>query len=309
MSSKIIMDRLGDSVCEDSRPTSSPEMQKFCNTPLKRKKEQLCKGKPGKDGLCWRHSPRQDDTFQPIGGKFRVTETMGELRKIAKEEGVRGYSRKNKMDLVRLIESATDRKFKRREVLTRKQLKAIARRRGITNFSRLKKDQLAEKVKQSIEEAADQIEIADKREAVGGIFGTVDIKPKTQLDVETFIRLSWGKIRSTISEGLVEKKGLKVEILLHVEMVRIIPATSENNYANPIFRSASRVILESSDLDEEIAQMEDKIKESMEAFNAKGSGWTFGHIEKLEIQLNEHKPLKGSSYIYHFLRSLLPKRQ
>ncbi|CAG2215399.1 LRP1B [Mytilus edulis] len=78
---------------------------------------------------------------------------------------------------------------------------------------------------------------------------------------------------------------------------KIIPATSENNYANPIFRSASRIILESSDLDEEIAQMEDKIKESMEAFNAKGSGWTFGHIEKLEIQLNEHKPLKGSSYI------------
>lgn len=297
MPSKSIMDRFEDSVCEDSKPTSSPEMQKFCNTPLKRKKGQLCKGKPGKDGLCWRHTQRQDDADQPIGGKFRVTETMRELRKIAKEEGVRGYSRKNKLDLVRLIESATTRKFKRREVFTRKQLKARARRMGITNFSRLKKDQLAEKVKQSIEETADQIEIEDKREAVGGIFGTVDIKPKTQLDVETFIRLSWGKIRNTISEGLAEKKGLKVEILLHVEMVRIIPATSENNYANPIFRSASRVILESSDLDEEIAQMEDKIKESMEAFNAKGSGWTFGHIEKLEIQLNEYKPLKGSSYI------------
>ena len=169
MPSKSIMDSFEDSVCEDSRPTSSPEMQKFCNTPLKRKKGQLCKGKPGEDGLCWRHSPRQDETLQPIGGKFRVTETMGELRKIAKEEGVRGYSRKNKLDLVRLIESATTRKFKRREVFTRKQLKAIARRRGITNFSRLKKDQLVEKVKQNIEEAADQIEVEDKREALGGV--------------------------------------------------------------------------------------------------------------------------------------------
>ena len=47
MPSKIIMDRFEDSVCEDSRPTSSPEMQKFCNTPLKRKKGQ------GQTGEGW----------------------------------------------------------------------------------------------------------------------------------------------------------------------------------------------------------------------------------------------------------------
>ncbi|CAG2250082.1 unnamed protein product [Mytilus edulis] len=198
------------------------------------------------------------------------------------------------MDLVRLIESATDRKFKRRKY-SLEAAQGDSKAQGITNFSRLKKDQLAEKVKQSIEEAADQIEIADKREAVGGIFGTVDIKPKTQLDVETFIRLSWGK-----TEARFRRAGGKERVESGNTTPRgdgkIIPATSENNYANPIFRSASRVILESSDLDEEIAQMEDKIKESMEAFNAKGSGWTFGHIEKLEIQLNEHKPQRKLIY-------------
>ena len=199
-----------------------------------------------------------------------MTETMGELRKIAKEEGVRGYSRKNKLDLVRLIESATTRKFKRREVFTRKQLKAIARRRGITNFSRLKKDQLVEKVKQNIEEAADQIEVEDKREALGGVFGTVIIKPKTQQDVETFIKVSWGKIRSTISEGPAEKQGLKAEIILHVEMVKISPATGEDIYANPKFRSALRVITESADLDEVIEQMVDKIIESLANYQAGG---------------------------------------
>ena len=109
------------------------EKRKFCNTPLKRKKGELSRGKPGEDGLCWRHTQRQGDVDQPIGGKFRVTETMGELRAIAKEEGVKGYSRKNKMDLVWLIESETGRKFKRREIITRKQLKATARRMGIKN--------------------------------------------------------------------------------------------------------------------------------------------------------------------------------
>ena len=197
-------------ICEDSRPTSSPKNQQFCNTPLKRKMGHLCKGKPGNDGL---YSPRQDDADQPIGGKFRVVETMGELRKITKEEGVVGYSRKNKVELVRLIESTTNRKFTRREVCTKKQLKEMARRRGITNISRLRKDELVEKVIQGLEDVADQIEVLDKREALGGVFGIVIIKPKMQQDVENFIKVSWGTIRSKISEGLA---GLKMETIIHV---------------------------------------------------------------------------------------------
>ena len=39
------------------------EVPLTCYIPLKRKKGQFCKSKPGKDGLCWRHSkqPRHQD--------------------------------------------------------------------------------------------------------------------------------------------------------------------------------------------------------------------------------------------------------
>ena len=85
---------------------------------------------------------------------------------------------------------------------------------------------------------------------------------------------------------------MKAEIILHVEMVKISPATCENIYANPKFRSALMVITESADLNEVIARMEDKVIESqLAAFQAGGSGWTFGRVEKLVIQLNEYKPL------------------
>ena len=75
------------------------EVPSICGAPLKRKKGQ-CKSKPGKDGKCWRHSqqPRQqddDDENIPIGGKITVKETMKELRQIAKDEGLRGFSRKS----------------------------------------------------------------------------------------------------------------------------------------------------------------------------------------------------------------------
>lgn len=80
-------------------------------------------------------------------------------------------------------------------------------------------------------------------------------------------------------------------------MVKTNPATGENIYVIPHFRSTLTTITESTDLELEIAFMVEKIKENMAKYMREGSGWTFGHIEKLEIHLNKFKPLKGSSYI------------
>ena len=65
--------------------------------------------------------------------------------------------------------------------------------------------------------------------------------------------------------------------------------TGRNTYVIPYFRSAQAVITESAELDFEIAVMVGKIKENMSRYMREGSGWTFGHIELLEIHLNEFK--------------------
>ncbi|CAG2190274.1 unnamed protein product [Mytilus edulis] len=121
------------------------EELKTCGASLKRKKGQFCKSKPGKDGLCWRHSkePRQQEDT-PVVGNIVVKTTMKELREIAKKEGLKGYSRKPKGELVKLIETNTAHKFTREEVFTKKELKTIAKRRGITNYSRLGRADLTE---------------------------------------------------------------------------------------------------------------------------------------------------------------------
>ena len=84
--------------------------------------------------------------------------------------------------------------------------------------------------------------------------------------------------------------------MLKVELVKTHPATGENTYVVPYFRSAALTITSSTDLDFEIAVMVGKIMENISKYMREGSGWTFGHIEQLEIHLDQFKPLKGSSY-------------
>ncbi|VDI35302.1 Hypothetical predicted protein [Mytilus galloprovincialis] len=198
-----------------------------------------------------------------------------------------------------LIETNTAHKFTREEVFTKKELKTIAKRQTITNYSRLGRADLTELVKKNIENARvkEEIKIVDRRDASKGVFGTITIEPLKQHDMLTFFDVSQSTIASTISDALTKKKALKLQLVLQVEMVKTNAATGENIYVNPHFRSTLTTITVSTDLELEIAFMVEKVKENMAKCMREGSGWTFGHIEKLEIHLNKFKPLKGSSYI------------
>ncbi|VDI42200.1 Hypothetical predicted protein [Mytilus galloprovincialis] len=279
------------------------EQKTTCDAPLKRKKGQFCKSKPGNGGCCWRHSkqPRQleEEEIIPVEGKMVVKETMKTLRQIAKDEGVKGVSRKNKEALVKLIEEKTARKFARQEVFSKKQLKALAKNRGLTKYSHLKRDDLIHLVEEDIKNAPveDEIKVTDRRQALNDVFGTVVIEPAKQHDVTTFLKVSRSTVTATIADGLVQKKGLKVYLVLLAEMVKTNPATGENTYVTPYFRSALTTLTQSSDLELEITFMMEKVKENMSKYMREGSGWTFGHIEKLEIHLSKFKPLKGGSFI------------
>ena len=56
------------------------------------------------------------------------------------------------------------------------------------------------------------------------------IQPLKQHDLETFFQVSGCTISSTISDAIVKMKRLKVQIVLHVELVKTNPATEENTY-------------------------------------------------------------------------------
>ena len=82
--------------------------------------------------------------------------------------------------------------------------------------------------------------------ALGGVFGTVTTEPMKQHDVETFMQVSRGTIRSTISAALAESRGLKVQLVLQMKMVKINPETDQHVCINPHFRLALTTVTESA---------------------------------------------------------------
>ena len=66
------------------------EVAKTCGFLMRNGK--VCMNKHSRDGLCWRHrkqTAKHDDDDVIIGGTNKVTETIKELRQIAKEEGLK----------------------------------------------------------------------------------------------------------------------------------------------------------------------------------------------------------------------------
>lgn len=101
---------------------ATTEEPKTCGAPLKRK-GQFCTSKPGRYGLCWRHSkePHQQRKMwkSQIGGKIVVKATM-KLREIAKKGCLKGCSRISKEKMVKLIEDITAHTFAARRFLPRR---------------------------------------------------------------------------------------------------------------------------------------------------------------------------------------------
>ena len=91
--------------------------------------------------------------------------------------------------MVELIELTTNRRFARRKVLNKKQLKAMARHVGIKSYLRLGNNQLVEREEKSLEDVENEVDVKDKREALGGVFRTVIIKRQKHHNVEIFMQV------------------------------------------------------------------------------------------------------------------------
>lgn len=143
--------------------------------------------------------------MMPISKMGSIVENVKTLRGIAKNAGLRGYSRLNKSQLVELIETKTDHKFPRvPKPQTRKEIMAQAKQYGLKGVSRLLKDRLLEKVKEKIkkdrETAGDMIEVHPPQKALKGAFTTWNITHTAEMDVQTFPEISRPSQRKIIEE-------------------------------------------------------------------------------------------------------------
>src|ERR1043165_8232214 len=113
------------------------------------------------------------------------------------------------------------------------------------------------------------------------------------VDAESFLNT----VKPQVIDLLVKNRQVKVRFVLTCDMERVDMKTGEVIVAQPHFSSKNVVNLDSTDVNEIYANSVDKVLESMAHFQMQGSNWRFTAVVRFDIHNIVYKPLKGSSDI------------
>ncbi|XP_072033379.1 uncharacterized protein [Amphiura filiformis] len=110
---------------------------------------------------------------------------------------------------------------------------------------------------------------------------------------ETFLQ----EARGLVLGVLVENRGIKAKTILRCWMVKTNLETGEEVRKEAAFHSEQTIILEATDLDEVYDTWSARILENISTFINRGSGWAYESTQSLDLHTVEYEPLGGSSYI------------
>ena len=108
------------------------------------------------------------------------------------------------------------------------------------------------------------------------------------------------KNKKKIEQFLKKNKNTKVNFVLVGNMQQ--PLYGQNGFVGyredeAHFRTKTKKVLESTNLEKLVKDNIDKINLDIDKYQQNGSGWSFMSMKKLEINLVQYSPVKGSSYI------------
>ena len=139
----------------------------------------------------------------------------------------------------------------------------------------------------------DNLTPKEHKTAIKGYFKTFRVDGIDGMDEKTFMNSV--KPRVIV---LIESKGsIKVKLILTVKFTKENPATGNIDINIWFFPSNVEIVTETTDISDLYDQMTDKIFESIQNFQNRGSGWQFDRVEHLDININPYNPLSASSYI------------
>ena len=119
------------------------------------------------------------------------------------------------------------------------------------------------------------------------------IEGRTRYDPHSFMLYA----RRVVINLLRKNRKIKVKLILRSNMEKISLSTGDVIMHKTSFHSKAEVNLEGTDVDDLYDAMTDRVLESMATFQMRGSNWTFTSIICLEIHTVAYEPLKGNSYI------------
>ncbi|KAK3738125.1 hypothetical protein RRG08_027738 [Elysia crispata] len=102
-------------------------------------------------------------------------------------------------------------------------------------------------------------------------------------------RKARGGVRST-------RRGLKFQLAIKVELVKVNPDGSEE-FMEPIIRHKQEAVLQESEIATALEEAFPRLLETLEKWTQRGSGWVVVQVRTLWLDIARYQPLRGGSYI------------
>ena len=140
----------------------------------------------------------------------------------------------------------------------------------------------------------DNLTPKEHKTAIKGYFKTFRVDGVNGVDPKTFMERVKSRVIDLIKS---DSRSLKVKLILSIKFIKENPATGQIDINHSHFHTDPEIVTESTDLSDLYIKMTNKIFESIQNFNNRGSGWQFDRIEHLDININPYNPISTSSYI------------
>ena len=121
----------------------------------------------------------------------------------------------------------------------------------------------------------------------------LDQTPENILDV---LKNAVLDLKDTIEKEIEKKRALKVVVALHLNFHQSADTTFRTN-PPVVFNSDVVEVLTSTDLDEALNSIFEKLLKLIEEFQERGSGWVLHELLRLDLHTYAFDPLRGSTYI------------
>ena len=233
--------------------------------------------------------------------------TVVQLKSMAKERGLNGYSRLRKVDLIQFINAA-------------RPIPAPRISRIMTAINSYVKPTLI-KIKKAFDWVPKQAlnlnsyitknlndligwakrpsqrkqlyEFKESKSALRKFTMQYVIEGRAGYDPESFM----ADVKRSVINFLRNNRRTKIKLILRCNMEKNNISTGEVITHKTSFHSKPEVNLEGTDVDDLYNTMVDRVLEALATFQRDGSNWTFKSIICLEIHTTVYEPLKGNSYI------------
>ena len=241
-------------------------------------------------------------------------QTLVQLKALARQRGLKGYSRMRKADLIHLLShsSLLDEPVRdNTPTLTPVKASVPARvmkaiKNKVNKWTDWFLSYIPPKPKivdSALESFKQQIQKLYKKEApfilkesasaLRGFTKVYKIEGQPSYDPASFLK----KVKPNVLQIFTNNPSTKVKLILNCIMAKQNIETNETIYSPANFHSYIEINLQGSDVIDMYNKMTGQIFESIANYNYRGSNWTFKSIVSLDIHTVRYQPLRGSSYI------------